>query len=90
MSAYLIAYIVIAVLLFLFLLAFIAVLLLPFTRLYKDKHAPNNQTLVQISLDKAGSQEVYINGVKQELPSGQAEVRIPAQGEFDPKKDVTT
>jgi hypothetical protein len=90
MSAYLIAYIVIGVLLFIFLLDFIAVLLLPHTHLYQDKKAAKSQTLVQIQVDKDGREDVYINGVKQELPSGKAEVRVPANREFDPKKDVTT
>jgi hypothetical protein len=85
MNGYTIAYIIIGVLLFLFLLGFMSVLIIPHTKLYKDKES---QTVVKIAVDKDGNQEVYLNGVKQELAEGQEQVDIPANRDFDPSKDV--
>jgi hypothetical protein len=84
-NQYVIAYIVIGVVLFVFLISFLTVIIIPYTKLYKDKHS---QTIVKIQTDASGNPDIYIDGVKQELPEGYEEVRIPAGGQFDASKDI--
>jgi hypothetical protein len=85
MSAYMIAYLVIGVIFLCLIMVFVALLILPNTKYYKQKHEAN-QTIVNIQVDPAGNEEVYVNGIKQEMPEGKLQMKVASAGEAEPTK----
>jgi hypothetical protein len=86
MDSYLIAYIVIGACLILILLALLVVIILPFTKLYKD-HV--QKAVVKVTVVDGKPQKIEVQGHELEIDPGEkASVSIPKDRDFDPVSDV--